>query len=75
MIVQISRFLAPHIYEGGRRAGGESAYLLRKYAKIPLFFEMWATPSDSAAPGFARIHRATSPINGGGKGFFDKLNL
>ena len=24
-------------------------------------------PSAPAAPGFARIHRATSPINGGGK--------
>ena len=31
------------------------------------------TPSVTMAPGIARIHRATSPVNGGGKGFFDTL--
>ena len=50
---------------------GESAYLHRKYAKMPTFHRKVGTPSDPAAPGFARIHRATSPINGGGKNFLD----
>ncbi len=31
------------------------------------------THSVTMAPGSARIHRDTSPINGGGKGFFDNL--
>ena len=48
---------------------GESAYLLRKYAKMPTFHRKVGTPSDPVAPGFARIHRPTSPINGGDKSF------
>ena len=50
---------------------GESEYLHSKYSKMPAFHRKAGTPSDPAAPGFARIHRATSPINGGGKSFFD----
>ena len=62
--------LAPRIYEGGARRAGESEYLLGKYSKIARFsVKSGQTPSDPAAPGFARFHRATSPINGGGKGF------
>ena len=48
---------------------GESAYLRSKYAEIPTFHRKVGTPSDPAAPGFARIDRPTSPINGGGKSF------
>ena len=48
---------------------GESAYLRSKYAKMPTFHRKVGTPSDPMAPGFARIHRPTSPINGGGKNF------
>ena len=48
---------------------GESEYLLCKYSEMPTFQRKVGTPSDPAAPGFARIHRATSPINGGGKIF------
>ena len=66
-------FLPPSFMRGGPKAGGESAYLLRKYAKMPTFHRKVGTPSDPVAPGFARIHRATSPIYGGGKKFFDTL--
>ena len=52
---------------------GESEYLLCKYSEMPTFHRKVGTPSDPAAPGFARIHRATSPINGGGKSFPDTL--
>ena len=52
---------------------GESAYLLRKYAKMPTFHRKVGTPSDPVAPGFARIHRPTSPINGGGKNSFVQI--
>ena len=52
---------------------GESEYLLRKYSEMPTFLRKVGTPSDPAAPGFARIHRATSPMNGGGKRFFNTL--
>ena len=48
---------------------GESEYLLRKYSERPTFHRKVGTPSDPVAPGFARIHRPTSPINGGGKSF------
>ena len=48
---------------------GESEYLHSKYSEMPTFLRKVGTPSDPAAPGFARIHRATSPINGGGKSF------
>ena len=53
---------------------GESEYLLRKYSEMPTFLRKVGTPSDPAAPGFARIHRATSPINGGGKSFSTRWN-
>ena len=49
---------------------GEFAYLQRKYAKMPTFHRNVGTPSDPVAPGFARIHRPTSPIYGGGKCIF-----
>ena len=52
---------------------GESEYLQCKYSEMPTFHRKVGTPSDPVAPGFARIHRATSPINGGGKSFFDTL--
>ena len=52
---------------------GESEYLQCKYSEMPTFHRKVGTPSDPVAPGFARIHRATSPINGGGKNFLDTL--
>ena len=52
---------------------GESEYLRSKYSEMPTFQRKVGTPSDPAAPGFARIHRATSPMNGGGKRFFNTL--
>ena len=48
--------------------------MLRKYSEMPTFLRKVGTPSDPAAPGFARIHRATSPINGGGKRFCTALS-
>ena len=54
---------------GAPQGRGESEYLLGKYSGIAHFsVKSGQTPSDPAAPGVARIHRATSPINGGGKG-------
>ena len=53
---------------------GESEYLLRKYSEMPTFQRKVGTPSDLADPGFARIHRATSPIYGGGKSFSPLIN-
>ena len=49
---------------------GESEYLRSKYLEMATFQRKVGTPSDPAAPGSARIHRATSPINGGGNRFF-----
>ena len=63
-------FLPPAFMRGVAEGRGESAYLLRKYAEMPTFHRKVGTPSDPVAPGFARIHRPTSPINGGGKRFF-----
>ena len=48
------------------RAGGSRPTFLRKVEN----------PSVTAAPGFARIHRATSPINRGGKfGYGENLEI
>ena len=52
---------------------GESEYLPCKYSKKPVSHKNGQAPSVTMAPGFARNHRATSPINGGGKGLFDTL--
>ena len=46
---------------------GESGYLQSKYPEKPAFFKSGQNPSDPADLGFAQIHRATSPINRGGK--------
>ena len=63
-------FLPPAFMRGVPEGRGESEYLQGKYSEIAHFpVKSGQTPSDPAAPGFARIHRATSPINGGGKGF------
>ena len=40
-----------------------------KYSEKPTFQRKVGTPSDPVALGYARIHRATSPINGGDKTF------
>jgi len=53
--------------------GGVRIFALQICGKARFSQKNGKTPSDPAAPGFARIHRATSPINGGGKGFFDTL--
>ncbi len=68
--VEKGEFLAPRIYEGGaRRAGGVRIFAAQIFGKSRFSMKNGWTPSDPAAPGFARIHRATSPINGGGKSF------
>ena len=68
--VEKGAFLPPAFMRGVPEGRGESEYLLGKYSEIARFsVKSGQTPSDPAAPGFARIHRATSPINGGGKGF------
>ena len=51
---------------------GEPEYLLRKYSETSTFLGKVDAPSVPVVPGFARIHRDTSPINGGGKRFYDK---
>ena len=70
MALRLSRkadFLPPAFMRGVPEGRGESEYLQRKYSEKPVFYENGQTPSVTMAPGFARIHRDTSPINGGGK--------
>jgi hypothetical protein len=71
--VEEALILPPSFMRGVAEGRGESAYLRSKYAQVPTFHRKVGTPSDPMAPGFARIHRPTSPINGGGKRFFDTL--
>jgi len=67
--VENDSFLAPRIYEGvARRAGGSPNICVANIRKIPFFRKNGQTPSVTMAPGFARIHRDTSPINGGARG-------
>ena len=65
--------LPPAFMRGVAEGRGESEYLRSQYAKMPTFLCKVGTPSEPVAPGFARIHRPTSPIYGGGRNFFDKL--
>ena len=65
--------LAPRIYEGGGRRPGGVRIFSAQICEKPTFHRKVGTPSDPVAPGFARIHRPTSPINGGGKSFLDTL--
>ena len=72
--VEEGSFLAPRIYEGGgRRPGGVRIFAKQIFGKARFSWTNGQTPSVAMAPGVARIHRATSPINVGGKGFFDTL--
>ena len=57
-----------------RRAGGSPAICNANSRKAHIAMQCGKDPSDPAAPGFARIHRATSPINRGGKSFFYTKN-
>ena len=67
--VKEPQILPPAFMRGVPEGRGESEYLHSKYSEMPTFLRKVGTPSDPAAPGFARIHRATSPIYGGGKSF------
>ena len=60
--------LPPSFMRGdGRRPGGSPNLCLAKIRKARFAWQNGQDPSAPAAPGFARIHRATSPINRGGK--------
>ena len=61
----------PPAFMGGvaRRAGGSPDICEANIRKARFALQSGQNPSDPAAPGFARIHRATSPINRGGKIF------
>ena len=59
--------MPPAFMRGVPEGRGESEYLRRKYSEKATFRGKVAISSVPAAPGFARIPRATSPIYGGGR--------
>ena len=58
-----------------RRAGGSPDICNANIRTVHIAIQCGLDPSDPVAPGFARIHRATSPINRGGKNFFDSCGI
>ena len=58
--------LPPSFMRGVAEGRGEPEYLHSKYSEIPTFLRKVGTPPTS-------LRSATSPMNGGGKSFFDTL--